>query len=142
MKLYFATIDEFGNVHSSVSTGTPMDLLKQVFVSLPTGEFDLSNRKIADRVEEVDQLFAETFNGLETPVEVINMIAKVLTYNPVDEEVAETLAEMLLIDKLVEDGPELVDFLDDLRNIFNGTEYDLNATNDMQTSVLIVRIEM
>lgn len=140
MKLYFAVIDEVGNTHTSVSTGTPIDLLRQLFVSLPTGEFDLSSLKIAERVEEVDHLFNSCFNDLE-PVKVIDAITAILTHKPVDEDMAESLAETLMIHNLVDDGPDLVEFLMALRNIFAGESYDLSVMNESQTT-LIVRIEM
>lgn len=141
MKLYFAIIDEVGNTHTSVSTGTPMDLLRQVFVSLPTGEFDLSSLKIAERVEEVDHIFATVFAGLEDPVAVIDRLGVIMTAKDRNEEVAELLAEGLLIFNLVDDSPDLTQFVMDLRNIFAGTSYDLSAMNENQTT-LIVRIEM
>lgn len=141
MKLYFAVIDEVGNTHSSVSTGTAMELLKQVFISLPTAEFDLSNPRIKDRVEEIDELFRVAFEGLETPIQVIDAISEVLTHKPVDMQAAEPLAETLMIFELADDGPDLAQFLQDLRNIFKGEVYDLSAMTESQTS-LIVRIEM
>lgn len=141
MKLYFAIIDEVGNTRTSVSTGTAMDLLRQVFVSLPTGEFDLSSLKIAERVEEVDHIFATIFTGLEDPVAVIDRLAQFLTAKDRNEEIAEQLAEELLIFNLVDDGPDLSQFLMGLRNIFAGQSYDLSAMNESQTT-LIVRIEM
>lgn len=141
MKLYFAMIDEVGTTRTSVSTGTPINQLRQIFVSLPTGEFDLNSIKIAERIEEVDHLFNTIFAGLEDPVAVIDRLSQLLTHQGRDEEIAEQLAEGLMIHNLVEDGPDLVEFLMDLRSIFAGESYDLSAMNDCQTT-LIVRIEM
>ena len=141
MKLYFAAIDGIGNVATSVSEGTAMELLKQVFVSLPTGEFDLAKATVADRVEEIDTLFATTFAGLETPKDVIDFISKTITHKNRDDALAEHLAEELMIHSLVDDGPDLVDFLSDLREIFEGTSYDMASMTEEQTT-LIARIEM
>lgn len=141
MKLYFAVVDEFGNTHTSVSDGTPMDLLRQVFVSLPTGEFDLSSPRIAERVEEVNHIFTTLFTGLEDPVAVIDRLSQFLTRQGRDEEIAEEIAETLSIWHICDDGPDLTQFLMDLRNIFAGEAYDLSAMTEVQTS-LIVRIEM
>jgi len=141
MKLYFAIVDEVGNTHTSVSTGPAIDLLRQVFVSLPTGEFDLSTLKIAERVEEVDHIFSTVFAGLEDPVAILDRLGVLLTAKGHDEEIAEQLAEGLLIFNLVDDGPDLPQFIMDLRNIFAGAAYDLSVMNESQTT-LIVRIEM
>ena len=140
MKLYFAVIDGGANLHTSVSTGEPMELLKQVFISLPTGEFDLSKLKIAERVEEIDHIFATVFDGLTDPIAVIDEISRHITAKDADQEIAEELAEGLMIYEITDDR-HLVDFLSDLRGIFGGVEYELSAFSE-ETSSIIVRIEM
>lgn len=140
MKLYFAAIDENANLHTSVSTGEPMQLLKQVFISLPTGEFDLSKLKIAERVEEIDHIFATVFDGLTDPIAVIDAISRHITLKDADQEIAEELAEALMIFEITE-ARHLSDFLSDLRGIFGGIEYELSAFTE-ETSSIIVRIEM
>lgn len=140
MKLYFAVIDENANLHTSVSTGEPMQLLKQVFISLPTGEFDLSKLKIAERVEEIDHIFATVFDGLTDPIAVIDAISRHITLKDADQEIAEELAEALMIFEITE-ARHLSDFLSDLRGIFGGIEYELSAFTE-ETSSIIVRIEM
>lgn len=140
MKLYFAVIDENANLHTSVSTGEPMQLLKQVFISLPTGEFDLSKLKIAERVEEIDHIFATVFDGLTDPIAVIDAISRHITSKDADQEIAEELAEALMIFEITE-ARHLSDFLSDLRGIFGGIEYELSAFTE-ETSSIIVRIEM
>lgn len=140
MKLYFAVIDENANLHTSVSTGEPMQLLKQVFISLPTGEFDLSKLKIAERVEEIDHIFATVFDGLTDPIAVIDAISRHITLKDADQEIAEELAEALMIFEISE-ARHLSDFLSDLRGIFGGIEYELSAFTE-ETSSIIVRIEM
>ena len=141
MKLYFGIIDENANLISSVSEGEPMDLLKQVFISCPTGEFDLSKLKIAERVEEIDHLFATVFEGMTEPHQVIDAISRHITAKDADQEIAEELAETLMIFNLTNGDHHLVDFLSDLRGIFGGIEYDLSAYTEEQTTI-IVRIEM
>jgi len=141
MKLYFAIIDENANVTTSVSTGEPMDLLKQVFVSCPTGEFNLHSLKIAERVEEIDHIWNTVFDGMTEPHQVIDAISRHITAKDADQEIAEELAEALLIFNLTDGNHHLVDFLSDLRGIFGGIEYELSAYTESQTT-LIVRIEM
>lgn len=140
MKLYFAVIDENANLHTSVATGEPMDLLKQVFISLPTAEFDLSKLKIAERVEEIDHIFSTVFDGLTTPVQVIDAISRHIMSKDADQEIAEELAEGLMLFEISETR-HLSDFLGDLRGIFGGIEYELSAFTE-ETSSIIVRIEM
>lgn len=141
MKLYMATIDGNGNLYDSVSTAEPMQLLKQVFISLHSAEFNLNNPKIADRVKEVDDLWERKFSGIPTPMEVIDYISRVLTSKDRDEEAAEELAEELAIFEISEDGEWLVNFLSSLRGIFKGDEYTLNSMSENGTYIL-VRIEM
>lgn len=140
MKLYMATIDEAGNIFDGVCTADPMQLLKQVFISLHSGEFNLSSPKIARRVKEVDGLWEQKFNGIPTPVEVIDYISRVLTYKDHEEE-ADELADELAIFEITEGGVWLVNFLSSLRGIFKGDEYTLNSVSESGTYIL-VRIEM
>ena len=141
MKLYFGIIDENANLHSSVSTGEPMDLLKQVFISCPTGEFELSKSTITGRVEEVNRIFNTVFEGMTEPKQVIDAISRFITAKDADQEIAQDLAEGLMIFSLTNGDHHLVDFLSDLRGIFGGTEYELSAYTE-DTTTIIVRIEM
>lgn len=141
MKLYFAIVDEHADLITHVAANEPMDLLRQVFVSLPTGEFELGKRKITERVEEINHIFNTVFAGLTTPIEVIDYISRTVTAKGRDEEVAEQLAEALLLYGLADDGPNLVDFLSDLREIFAGTSYEMSSAIEDLTFI-IVRIEM
>lgn len=139
MKLYFGIIDPAGNLYTSVSQAQPMDLLKQIFISLPTGEFVLTSPKIADRVEEINELWKSAFEGMTTPIEVIDELSRVLTVE--DDLDAQDLADGLMIFELVNQDSDLVDFLMGLRDIFSGTEYDVHSLTEAQTTI-IVRIEM
>lgn len=141
MKLYMAFIDGNGNLHDSVSAATPLELLKQVFISLPTGEFNLSEPKIADRVVEVNAMFDTVFIGLTDPMLIIDKISHVMTRVDRDEDAVDHMARGLMIFELSEDGEWLVNFLSSLRGIFKGDEYTLNSMSDNGTYIL-VRIEM
>lgn len=144
MKLYFAVLTD--QLYTApIATGTPMELLKQVFISCPTGEFDLSKPVIADRVAEIEELFNTTFAGMTEPVEVIAAISHIVLStrrdeSPEYEEEATDLEEILMLSSLSDDQ-WMSDFFLDLRGIFWGTEYELSSETEAQTT-LIVRIEM
>lgn len=144
MKLYFAVLADYKLI-TSVSTGTPMELLKQVFISCPTGEFELSNHKIIDRAVAITELFNTTFARMTEPVEVINAISHIVMSkrrdeSPEYEQEATDLEELLMLSNLSDDQ-WMSDFLSDLRGIFWGTEYEISSVTEQQTT-LIVRIEL
>lgn len=144
MKLYFAVLTD--QLYTApIATGTPLELLKRVFISCPTGEFDLSKSVIADRVAEIEELFNTTFAGMTEPSEVLDEISRIVLSKRRDEsaeheEEAEALEEALMLFNL-SDVQWMSDFFLDLRGIFNGTEYELSSEAEEQTT-LIVRIEM
>lgn len=144
MKLYFAVLAD-NKLITSVSDGTPMDLLKQLFISCPAGEFNLSKPVIADRVAEINELFNTTFAGMTEPVEVIAAISHIVMSKRRDESLeyeqeATDLEELLMLPNLSDDQ-WMSDFFGDLRGLFWGTEYEVSSETEQQTT-LIVRIEL
>ena len=133
MKAYIAVVDTVGNCYTSVlQTNTPIEMLKHIFVSGTSGEFDLKSPVIQTRVFEVNQFWVD--HGL-VDLDVNEVIAKLSGMLNVcdDGESEEAVLEMM--GGIAEDGQT---FLTTLRKLFNGEVEDLSEMTDDQTLLVAV----
>lgn len=134
MKAYMVVIDGVGNSDTSVvKTNTPIEMLKQIFISGNSGMFDLKAQGIERRVFEINQFWID-HNLVDLSVnEVIDQLQSMLGVCE-DDEAEELVLEMM--------GGGLTDdplsFLTTLRKLFNGEVEDLSEMTEEQTFLMAV----
>lgn len=132
MKAYMAVVDLHGNNHTSVvTTNTPVEMLKQVFISASTGEYDLHNPNLARRIQEVEQFFTDNHLTDSNHNEIIDVLIRTLDSNCTAME--EELVYELIGNGVTDDAKE---FLTTLRQLFNGEVEDLSEMTEDQSFLM------
>lgn len=132
MKAYLAVVDLHGNNHTSVcKTNTPVEMLKQVFISASTGEYDLHNPNLARRIQEVEQFFTDYHLTDSNHNEIIDVLIRILDSNCTAME--EEAVYELIGNGVTDDAKE---FLTNLRQLFNGEIEDLSEMTEDQSFLM------
>lgn len=132
MKIYFAIIESNGTAHTSVCTGTPVELFKQLLISGCTGEFDLFNQRTDRPKSMVNQFFVD--HGLVDSN--INEVLHFFWHGAADE--GSQLQDEILDLLSYEMTNNAADFLDTLHKLFNGEIEDLSEMTEDQTLLMVM----
>lgn len=132
MKAYMAVVDLHGNNHTSVcTTNTPIEMLKQVFISASTGEYDLHSPNLARRIQHVEEYWKENHFEDLNHNEVIDVLIRILDSNCSAME--EEMVYDLIGNGVTDDAKE---FLTNLRKLFNGEIEDLSEMTEDQSFLM------
>lgn len=130
MKLYIAVVDQVGNVEASViKTNTPVEMLKHIFVSATSGEFNLGSVAIQRYVTEVRDFWNEhDLHDLDVGETIHRLSTMLGESGDMEEAVLDMMGGGLTED------PQA--FLTTLHKLFNGEVEHLQEVTEDQTLLL------